>query len=99
MFYKIYQLKTGALIEVSIHLGLIAANCQDQKIIQVLTQYAKNIGLAFQIQDDILDLVGDEEKFGKDIGNDIKEGKRTLMVIKALELLPSEQKKQLRTPS
>ena len=53
------------------------------------------MGIAFQIQDDYLDLVGDEDKIGKDVGSDIREGKRTLMVIKALSELSERKKDRL----
>jgi geranylgeranyl pyrophosphate synthase len=54
------------------------------------------IAVAFQIQDDILNLVGDEAKYGKEIGGDITEGKRTLMVIHALRNLPADEAERLR---
>ena len=62
---------------------------------EALREYAKRIGLAFQIQDDILDLVGNKNKIGKPIGSDIREGKKTLIVIHALQHLPEDKKKRL----
>jgi farnesyl diphosphate synthase len=56
----IYQLKTASLLNAALHLGAIAANCQDSAIFDCLTQFAENIGLAYQIQDDILDIGADQ---------------------------------------
>lgn len=53
---EMYQLKTGALLKASLQLGAIAANIQDNKILKALDQFAQSIGLAFQIQDDLLDI-------------------------------------------
>ena len=55
-----------------------------RKKIKALEQYGELIGIAFNIQDDLLDMVGDEEKLGKKIGRDVKQGKKTLPVIHAL---------------
>ena len=49
--------------------------------------FAENIGLAFQIQDDLLDIIADEKKFGKKIGGDLREGKKTFLLLKAIEVV------------
>jgi len=72
-----------------------AATRGNKKEIEKMGEYARKMGIAFQIQDDYLDLVGDEDKIGKDVGSDISEGKRTLMVIKALSELPDRKKDRL----
>jgi len=56
------------------------------KQIKVLNNYAMNIGIAFQLKDDILGMYGDEEKLGKAVGSDIQEGKKTMLIVKASEL-------------
>jgi geranylgeranyl diphosphate synthase, type II len=71
----IHQKKTGALIEASVLLGAIASGCTDQKVLDKLEEYARTIGLAFQIQDDILDKVGDPNTLGKNVMKDQKQNK------------------------
>lgn len=66
----INQLKTGALIEASVLLGATSANCQDKKILDELKKYAQNIGLAFQIHDDILDIESTAKTLGKPTQSD-----------------------------
>ena len=57
--------------------------------------FGKNIGIAFQIQDDLLDISGDEKKFGKKVGGDLIEGKKTFLFIKALSKAKGNDKKKL----
>jgi geranylgeranyl diphosphate synthase, type II len=54
--------------------------------INALASYGINLGIAFQIQDDLLDVFGNQEEFGKTIGGDLVEGKKTFLILKALEL-------------
>ena len=89
--------KTGCLARLSAKLAVILAG-GDEKLTEAAGRVAEAMGVGFQIQDDILDitLTGEErEKFGKSFGNDIKEGKRTLMVIHTLEKATPEDKKRL----
>ncbi|HEY2492534.1 MAG TPA: polyprenyl synthetase family protein [Paenibacillus sp.] len=76
--------KTALLIAVSCQLGAIAVNT-DPRISNLLYQYGYNVGMAFQIQDDLLDLCGTEKQIGKPPGNDIRQGNITLPVIYALQ--------------
>ncbi len=76
--------KTGDLITFSIRLGAILAGASEVQL-QKLTEYGKNIGLAFQIQDDILDIVGDESKIGKKVGSDQLNDKVTYPSFKGIE--------------
>ena len=80
----IYQLKTGALIEASMKIGAIlaGANAEEQSIVE---QVAGKIGLAFQIQDDILDVTSTFEELGKPIGSDEKNQKSTYVSYEGLE--------------
>ncbi len=76
---KTHSLKTGALITASVRLGLLAAGVTDEATIHALCTYARLIGLAFQIIDDLLDVIGDEAELGKPIGSDKEEGKTTFL--------------------
>jgi len=87
--------KTASLIRASCHVGAFLAGA-DSKQQDALCTYGWNIGLAFQIQDDILNLIGDEKKYKKEIGGDIREGKRTLMVIDCLNKMPVKDATKLR---
>ena len=76
--------KTGALIKESVRIGALLAGATTQEL-QILTNYAENIGLAFQIKDDILSEIGDSKKMGKPVGNDREKRKATYVTIYGLE--------------
>ncbi len=82
--FKVYQEmvagKTAALLSLSARLGAIAAGASEQEE-ENISEYGFNLGMAFQISDDILDLFGQEDQFGKEVYKDIKEGKRGNAVI------------------
>ncbi len=78
--------KTGALARMSARLAANFAGAGSDET-EALGKYAEAIGVAFQIQDDVLNLEGEEEKYGKEIGGDISEGKQTLITIHALKHL------------
>ena len=65
--------------------GAILAGASKAQI-KALNNYAMNVGIAFQLRDDILGMYGDEEKIGKAVNSDIREGKKTMLIVKALEL-------------
>ena len=89
---KMHKLKTAVYtIEGPLHMGAIAAGASDEQL-KTLTNYAIPLGQAFQIRDDILGMFGSEEKLGKPADSDIKEGKKTLLILKALENADKEQK-------
>ncbi|MFA6234232.1 MAG: polyprenyl synthetase family protein [Bacteroidota bacterium] len=75
--------KTGWLVAISAELGAIIAGSDDAQR-TALVEYARCVGRAFQVQDDLLDVVADENEFGKPIGGDIIEGKKTYLLVKAL---------------
>ena len=75
--------KTGALIAAATKAGAIMGGAS-QEVIDAMYEYGRLIGLAFQIQDDYLDLASDEETLGKPIGSDIGKGKMTIIAIKGL---------------
>ena len=81
---ELQRLKTGALIRAAAEMGcVLAGGNQEQR--QAVCRYAERIGLAFQIQDDILDVVGDEATLGKPVGSDAKSEKNTFVTLKGLE--------------
>lgn len=75
-----------------LHVGAILAGVSD-KVLATLSDYAMAAGVAFQLQDDILGVWGDEEKTGKSSNSDLLQGKRTLLALKTLEMGSDEQKK------
>ncbi len=81
---KMHRLKTGALIEASVITGTISVNGNRDQI-EKLKNYARNIGLAFQITDDILNVEGDPDIMGKDVGTDQARGKSTYPSILGME--------------
>tara|TARA_Y100000310_G_scaffold269548_1_gene282829 strand:+ start:5001 stop:6032 length:1032 start_codon:yes stop_codon:yes gene_type:complete len=92
-----HYLKTASYtVEGPLHLGAILAGATEEQL-KILSKYGIPLGKAFQLQDDILGLFGDEEKLGKPVGSDIKEGKKTLLILKALESATEEQKQFLQS--
>lgn len=81
---KIHRLKTGALICCAVELGAIAANATTQHR-ELLSTFAQNIGLAFQVHDDILDVIGDTETLGKPQGSDEAANKSTYPALMGLQ--------------
>jgi len=78
-------------IEGPLHLGAVLAGADDE-FLKSLSNFSIPLGVAFQIQDDIIGVFGDEKKIGKPVGSDIKEGKKTLLIAKALEASDEKQK-------
>jgi len=96
-YLQMCAFKTGCLSRMAAKLAVVLLK-GDEKLAKVVGRVAETVGVAFQIQDDILDisLAGKErEKFGKSFGNDIKEGKRTLMVINTFKKATKKDKKRL----
>lgn len=86
--------KTAALISVSLTLGGMAANAPSEKLEQ-LDSLGQTLGLAFQVQDDLMDVTADPEKFGKKKGGDIWEGKKTFLMVKTLECCNPDEREWL----
>jgi len=92
---NMYEYKTAKYtIEGPLHLGAIIGGAKEN-VLKKMSEYSIPVGIAFQIQDDILGIFGDEKKLGKEIGSDIEEGKITVLVVKAREKANKEQKKLL----
>lgn len=88
-------LKTSVLLAASLEMGGIIGVASDSDLAH-LYQFGFNLGIAFQIQDDYLDAFGNPETFGKEVGGDIKQNKKTFLLIHALEVATPQQKQQLR---
>ncbi|SDH78626.1 geranylgeranyl diphosphate synthase, type II [Pseudobutyrivibrio sp. 49] len=88
----IYELKTGALIEASMMIGAVLAGATEEQV-ETVENVAKKIGLAFQIQDDILDIIGDEATLGKPIGSDERNEKCTFVTFAGIEKSKEEVKR------
>lgn len=82
---QIHHHKTGSLIRAAIRLGALASGLSGRAALPLLDRYAAAIGLAFQVQDDILDVIGKTEKIGKHQGSDQKQGKNTYPSLLGLE--------------
>lgn len=86
--------KTGALLEASMKVGALLGKGEPEQV-RALAEYGRLIGLAFQMRDDVLGVAGEQEKFGKPIGSDVREGKQTLIVVRALATAQQEDKSTL----
>jgi len=93
-YIKMISLKTGALIEKSMLIGAIYARVEE-KYKSLISTYGLNLGIIFQIIDDILGTFGDEKVTGKPTDGDIREGKKTCLLIEAYDKLSEEKKKIL----
>ena len=89
---EIHTLKTGALLEASMMIGAVLAGA-DEEDMGKLERIARNIGIAFQIQDDILDLTGTMEELGKPIGSDKRNEKVTYVTLEGIEKSAKEVKR------
>lgn len=90
--HEIHSLKTGAMIMAAADLGCIAAGATEEQR-QAVRTYARALGLAFQIKDDMLDVEGSTEEFGKPVGSDAANEKSTFVTLKGLECCRAEVQK------
>jgi geranylgeranyl diphosphate synthase type II len=93
-YLKMIRLKTAVLLACSFKMGALTANAGKADA-EHIYNFGINLGLAFQLQDDLLDVYADPEKFGKRIGGDIIANKKTFLLITTLELAGKEDKKEL----
>ncbi len=93
-YLKMIEYKTAVLVAGALQMGatLAGANKTD---VHHLTEFGRNVGMAFQLQDDILDTFGSPATFGKQIGGDILQNKKTFLVLKTLEIATEKDKKLL----
>lgn len=93
-YLKMIRLKTAVLLATALQIGAYVAGANEEQQ-EALYQFGINIGLAFQIQDDILDVWGDPATFGKAVGGDICCNKKTFVLLSALMMADDEQRKAL----
>ena len=91
-YLEMIRLKTAVLLGLSLRVGALFAGASDSDQ-KHLNQFAVNAGVAFQLQDDYLDVYGDPEKFGKKVGGDIIQGKKTYLYLRAVQLLAEQERK------
>lgn len=93
-FISMIEKKTSCLFQACTRGGAIVAGASEEQR-EGMGEYARKMGIAFQIQDDYLDLAGDQDEIGKPVGSDIKGGKRTLIIIQALKVLSGNKRERL----
>ncbi len=93
-YISMIRLKTSVLIGCACKMGAIMAEAPQEKA-ELLYEFGVNLGLAFQLQDDLLDVYGDPATFGKAIGGDILNNKKTFLLSKAIEIADEKSKKEL----
>lgn len=95
-YIRMIGLKTSVLIAASLKLGAILGGAGERNQ-NLLYEFGRKLGIAFQVQDDYLDAFGDPGKFGKQVGGDILAHKKTFLLIRALEILDDRDRKELKT--
>lgn len=93
-YLKMIELKTAVLLGASLKMGAIIAGASKSDA-KHFYEFGKNIGVAFQLMDDILDVYGNPEKFGKQVGGDILANKKTYLLLKTMELANGALRKEL----
>ncbi|NJB71701.1 geranylgeranyl diphosphate synthase type II [Saonia flava] len=93
-YLKMIEYKTAVLVAGAMKMGAIIAKAPKESQ-NVIYEFGKNLGIAFQLQDDYLDAFGDPKTFGKQVGGDIIENKKTFLFIKAMEMATTEQCQEL----
>lgn len=95
-YMQMIKLKTAVFLGASLKIGAIIANANADDI-ENIYQFGENLGTAFQLQDDLLDIFGNEDKFGKKAGGDIITNKKTFLYLKAFELAKEDDLKTLQS--
>ena len=94
-YIRMITFKTSVLVAAAMKMGAIIAKVDDAEA-ELIYDFGLNLGIAFQLQDDYLDTFGDEALFGKQIGGDIAENKKTFLYLKAMEVCEIADKEKLR---
>ncbi|WP_293872356.1 polyprenyl synthetase family protein [Flavobacterium sp.] len=93
-YLKMIEYKTAVLVGAALKMGAIVAETSEENA-NFIYDFGLNLGIAFQLQDDYLDAFGNPETFGKQVGGDIIENKKTYLYLKAMEFATANQKEQL----
>lgn len=93
-YLEMIRLKTAVLIACSLKMGALLGKARAEDA-ELIYRFGINLGLAFQLQDDLLDVFADQEKFGKKLGGDIVANKKTFLLLKTLELASDAQRQEL----
>ena len=93
-YIRMIELKTSVLIAASLQMGAVLGGAGERNN-NLLFDFGKKLGIAFQIQDDYLDAFGDPKKFGKQVGGDIMSNKKTFLLIHAMEIAKGSTKKEI----
>lgn len=94
-YYRMIEMKTGSLFAVACELGAVL-NGASPEVVTALKNYGNNIGIAYQLLDDCIDLIGDEKAVGKTLGTDLSGGKFTLPVLMLLQSVSGKEQDALR---
>ncbi|SFE45754.1 polyprenyl synthetase family protein [Flavobacterium xueshanense] len=95
-YLKMIEYKTAVLVAAAMKMGAIIAETSEENA-NLIYDFGLNLGLAFQLQDDFLDAFGNPETFGKQVGGDIIENKKTYLYLKAVDFSKDEEAKELRS--
>lgn len=95
-YLRMIELKTSVLVAAAMKIGALTGGASDEDAYAIY-EFGRNLGIAFQLQDDLLDAYGDPEKFGKKVGGDIAQNKKTFLYLKALEVADDSAKEHLKT--
>lgn len=93
-YMQMIRKKTAVLLSASLKIGAILADAGEAEI-NALSEFGDSIGLAFQIQDDLLDVIADEKELGKPVGSDIRKKKKSIIMVYALNNLKGDARKNL----
>jgi geranylgeranyl diphosphate synthase, type II len=95
-YLRMIELKTSVLIAGALEMAGLAAGANSEDV-RHLYEFGRSVGIAFQLQDDILDTFGEAAEVGKQIGGDIVQNKKTYLILKALEVADAASRAQLNT--
>ena len=93
-YYRVIDLKTAELFRVSCRLGALMAG-YSPSFIEAANDYGRHLGIAYQIYDDLVDFLGEEQKIGKTLGTDLATGKLTLPLMLLMEKLPQQEREEV----
>ena len=93
-YIEVITKKTAVLFSTCMHVGAVSSGTANEKVTEALKEYGRNLGICFQMKDDVFDYMDDEKEIGKPTGNDIKEKKVTLPLIYAYEKMTDDEKQK-----